>query len=164
MYSRIKIFGHPVHPMLVDFPIVLYTITFVGFVVYGLNDSAFAYKAAYYANWIGIFAALLAAVPGSLDWFLGIPRKSAASRCGLLHGSLNVTALLFFLANALWVRGTVDAPLPSVGMPLVLTGIGLLLTVVAGWHGFALISRYKVGVELNAEQAAQERDQWRRSA
>jgi uncharacterized membrane protein len=34
MYSRLKIFGHPIHPMLVAYPIALYTSTLVAYLIY----------------------------------------------------------------------------------------------------------------------------------
>ena len=39
MYSKIKIFGHPIHPMLVAYPIAFYTSTLVGFIIYGATSN-----------------------------------------------------------------------------------------------------------------------------
>ena len=41
MYSKIKVAGHPVHPMLVAFPVASYVGTLVGFAVYAANGHQF---------------------------------------------------------------------------------------------------------------------------
>ncbi len=71
MYSKIKIAGHPIHPAFVAFPIVFYTVAFVGFLTFEFfNGNAFLYKVSLYSNYAGIVSALVAAVPGFLDWLL----------------------------------------------------------------------------------------------
>jgi hypothetical protein len=65
MYSKIKIAGHPVHPMLVAFPVVCYTGTLVAFAVYGIpRDSAAKLIGLAHATLnvaaLGLFAAVLA--------------------------------------------------------------------------------------------------------
>jgi uncharacterized membrane protein len=152
MYSKIKLFGHPVHPMFVGFPITLYTAAFVCFIVYQANGDPFWFKVAYYSNIGGVLTALLAAVPGFLDWFLGIPKGVAAKKRGLIHAALNVTALTAFAINIFVLRGTVGNPPATIGTSILLTGIGFMLTMAAGYHGFALIGTHKVGVDLTPEQ------------
>jgi uncharacterized membrane protein len=164
MYSKVKLFGHPVHPMFVSFPIAFYTATFVGFVGYAINENPFWYKVAYYANWAGVLTALLAAVPGALDWWLGIPKDTAAKQRGLVHAAFNVAALVLFAFNAFMLRGTADFPASSVNVTILLTGLGFFLTMAAGYHGFALITKHKVGVDLSPEQERIEATKERRRA
>ena len=38
MYSKVKIAGHPIHPMLVAFPVAFYTATLVCYLVYNSNE------------------------------------------------------------------------------------------------------------------------------
>lgn len=151
MYSKIKLFGHPIHPMIVAFPITSYTVAFAGFLAFQLSGNAYWYKTALYSNYAGVFTALLAAVPGFLDWYLGIPKVTAAKQRGLLHAGLNEGALLLFAINALAFRGTANTASLS-WTPVLLTGVGLLLTLAAGYHGFALTATHKVGVDLTPEQ------------
>ena len=98
MYSKIKIAGHPVHPMLVAFPVAFYARTLVGFAVYAANGHLFWLNLAIALSVAGTGTAVLAALAGLADWALGIPRDSAARMTGLLHAGLNVTALGLFLA------------------------------------------------------------------
>jgi uncharacterized membrane protein len=50
MYSKLKFLGHPIHPMLVAFPIALYVAAFLGFVVYAWLGDAFWFRLAFVAN------------------------------------------------------------------------------------------------------------------
>ena len=72
MYSKIKIAGHPVHPMLINYPVALYTASVVCYIVYGANTNPFWFKVAVVANGAGVLMAIVAALPGFIDW-LAIP-------------------------------------------------------------------------------------------
>lgn len=151
MYSKINIKGHPIHPMFVSFPIAFYTAAFACFLAYQINGNVFWHNVGFISNIAGVATALLAAVPGILEWQMGIPKNTKAKKRGAIHGLLNVSALLFFAFNLYFLRGTMDNP-PVTLWPLMLTGAGLILTVFAGWHGFALITHHKVGVDLTPQQ------------
>jgi hypothetical protein len=99
MYSKVKLFGHPIHPMLVAFPVAAYTGTLATFVVYDVNGHPFWLNAAIALNVAGVCAAVLAALPGLVDWLFGIPRRSGAKTVGLFHAFFNVAALGLFLAS-----------------------------------------------------------------
>jgi uncharacterized membrane protein len=152
MYSKAKILGHPIHPMLVGFPVAFYTATLVGFIVYAATTNPFWYKLAGVANWAGVVMALVAAVPGLIDWAFGIPRRSDAKKMGLLHMALNVAALTAFFISAIVASNRWDEVLPPSGTNLALSAIGVLLTVPAGFLGWSLVQDHHVGVELSPEQ------------
>jgi uncharacterized membrane protein len=153
MYSKVKLFDHPIHPMFVAFPIALYTVSFAGFLVFQfLNGNAFWYRLGFFANMAGVAMAMIAAIPGLLDWAMGIPRYTEAKKQGAIHMTLNLAALAFFLYNAYAIRGTWNA-IPTEAMSSVVrTGIGWLFTAAAGYYGWTLVSVYKVGVQLTPEQ------------
>ena len=67
MHSKVKLAGHPIHPMLVAYPIVLYTATLVCYIVYSSNHDVFWFKVAYVANISGVIMAVVAALPGFID-------------------------------------------------------------------------------------------------
>ncbi len=175
MYSRAKLSGHPIHPMLVAFPVTFYTTTLIGFAAYALTGSLFWWQVGLWSNLAGVGSALLAAVPGSVDWATGIPRGSAARALGLKHMLLNVSALLLFslnlvvqrdtwsaLGNVASVQGRVVSDMavlsasaatpPAVGVALGLSATGFLVTLLAGFLGFSLVQVHHVGVELTDEQ------------
>ena len=152
MYSRVKIAGHPVHPMLVAFPVACYTGTLAGFAVYAANGHQFWLNLAIALNVAGVCGAALAALPGLADWAFGIPRNSAAKKAGLIHAALNVTALGLFLAAVAVYGGNWNGPATGVTLGLALSAIGVALTVLAGFFGWMLVQDYHVGVRLAPEQ------------
>jgi uncharacterized membrane protein len=153
MYSKAKIMGHPIHPMLVAFPIVFYTVSLICFVAFQyFGNNPFWYQVAYVSNFAGIATALLAAIPGFIDWAFGIPRGVAAKRRGLIHMSLNVTALVLFAINAYLIFGTFNNVPSNATTNVILSAVGVVVTLAAGYHGWALIGVHKVGVDLTKEQ------------
>jgi uncharacterized membrane protein len=152
MYSKIKIAGHPVHPMLVAFPVASYTGTLAGFAVYAATGHQFWLNLAIALNVAGVCGAVLAALPGLADWAFGIPRDSAAKKTGLIHAGLNVAALGLFLATIASYEGNWNGPAASATLGLVLSAIGVALTIMAGFFGWMLVQDYHIGVRLAPEQ------------
>lgn len=152
MYSKVKILGRAVHPMLVSFPIVFYTAAFVCFCLFQVTANLFWYRVAFIANVAGVAAAVIAAIPGSIDLFVGIPKDTEPRRRGYLHASLNVFSLLLFSANLYLIWGTFNASVVPNSVNMVITGIGFGLTLVAAYHGHTLVAKDKVGVDLTPEQ------------
>lgn len=147
MFTKAAIAKHPIHPMLVAFPVAFYTATVVALIVHAAGGDAFWYRAAMWANIAGVVMAAVAAVPGFVD-LLMLPARSRARATGLRHASFNVLALiLFVISGAILIRnwfGT-GAMLDTSG-PLVLGIIGLLSTVTAGALGWTLVQTHHVGV------------------
>lgn len=156
MYSKLKLFGHPIHPMLVAYPIALYTATLVAYILYALLGDIFWFRFAFVTNVAGVLMALVAAIPGFLDWLVGIPNGIRAKSDGLKHLLLNVTALLIFAINLLFYLGQWNASNPNPLLAVLLSLVGVVLTVAAGFFGWTLIQNHHVGVELRPEQARYE--------
>jgi uncharacterized membrane protein len=153
MYSKAKVAGHPIHPMIVAFPICFYTLSLISFAVYRFgNLDIFWYHLGYFCTFAGVVTAFVAAVPGFIDWFIGIPKESAAKKRGLIHMILNVSTLILFIINASMLSGHWDVPRTSLTGVLVLSLIGVVLTVFAGYHGWELIATHKVGVSMTPDQ------------
>jgi uncharacterized membrane protein len=152
VYSKIKIAGHPVHPMLIAFPVACYVGTLVGFAVYAANGHPFWLNLAIALNIVGVITAAFAALPGLVDWALGIPRDSAAKKTGLIHAGLNVTALGLFLADVAVYGGNWNGPAVSATLGVVLAAIGVAATAAAGFFGWSLVQDYHVGIRLAPEQ------------
>ncbi|WP_409477309.1 DUF2231 domain-containing protein [Pseudobdellovibrio sp. HCB154] len=152
MYSKVKILGRAVHPMLVSFPIVFYTAAFVCFCLFQNTANLFWYRVAFIANLAGVVAAAAAAVPGSIDLFIGVPKNTEPRRRGYLHAALNVSSLILFAINLYLIWGTFNMSVTPNSINAVITGIGFGLTVVAAYHGHTLVARDKVGVDLTPEQ------------
>lgn len=155
MYSKVKLFGHPLHPMVVAYPIAFYTATLVAYLIYQFGgQQPFWYNVGIATNLAGVIMAVVAALPGFIDWAMGIPSDTEAKQVGLRHMLLNVVALVIFIVNYLLAYGKWNAPAPGgAGARIVLALIGVLLTVAAGAHGWTLIQTHHVGVEPGVEQA-----------
>jgi uncharacterized membrane protein len=153
MRTKANLSGHPIHPMIVAYPIAFYTTALVAFVVYNyVNTNTFWYKLGYFSTLAGVATAILAAIPGLIDWATAIPSGTPAKARGLLHMSLNVATLLLFIISAFMQRGTWDNVPLHVGAPLWLSLIGVGLTMAAGYQGWEMIATHKMGVNLTPEQ------------
>jgi uncharacterized membrane protein len=159
LYSRATIGGHPLHAMLVAFPVALYTSSFATFCVYLATRDPFWWKTALIANAAGVVMALVAAVPGFIDWARGIPKDTAAKKTGAQHMVLNLSALAFFAANLFVQRHTFGAYTEETGAPIaaaLLTGAGLAITLAAGWLGWRLVQTHHVGIKMSDAQLRHE--------
>ena len=68
MESKVKILGHPVHPMLIVFPVGLFTTAVIFDILYLVNDNPFFPTASFYMIAAGVIGGLLAAIFGLIDW------------------------------------------------------------------------------------------------
>jgi uncharacterized membrane protein len=156
MYSKAMVAGHPVHPMLIAFPVAAYTGTLVGYAIYGANGQQFWLNFAIALNIAGVGTALLAALPGIADLAFGVPRGSAAKTVGLAHGGINVLAVaLFAAAMGVYVTHW-NGPATSAVTGIVLSAVGLACTIAAGALGWMLVQSYHVGVRLTPRQETDE--------
>jgi uncharacterized membrane protein len=95
MYSKVKIAGHPILPMLIAYPVAFYTAALVCYIAYSSNQNPFWFKVVVVANVAGVIMAAVAAIPGFIDW-LFIPSDSRAKKIGLFHMLCNVLALVCY--------------------------------------------------------------------
>jgi len=141
--STARIGGHPIHPMLVPFPIVCFIGAFVAdiFYVRGGGDQAVAATAAIWLLAVGLVGAALAAVAGFTDYF-GSSRirdiKDATH-----HMIANLLAVVLEVVN-LFVRLNDRDAISGIG--IILSGIVVLILLYSGWKGGELIYRHGVGV------------------
>ncbi|WP_073945960.1 DUF2231 domain-containing protein [Streptomyces kebangsaanensis] len=156
MYSKATVAGHPVHPMLIGFPVAFYTGTLAGFAVYAATGHQFWLNLAIALNVVGVGSALLAALPGFVDWSFGIPRGSAAKTVGLAHAGLNVAALVLFAISLGTYVTHWNGPATGTTPGLALTSAGVACTIAAGFLGWTLVQDYHVGIHLTPGQARDE--------
>ena len=143
--STAKIAGHPIHPMLVPFPIVCFILTLVAdiaFVKYGGHPWATASRILLV---IGLVTAALAAVAGLTD-FLGEKRIQGSD--AIKHAIANVTAVVLELVNLI-LRWHNDGAIGSIGVYL--SAIVVLILVYSGWKGGDLVYRHGMGVQDRAD-------------
>jgi nitrite reductase/ring-hydroxylating ferredoxin subunit/uncharacterized membrane protein len=144
MRSTSQIKGHPLHPILVAFPITFYTATLLFDILAVTSDPAFLHTA-FYMNLCAIVGAVLAAIPGVIDYFMTVPPKSSGKRRAAKHGLINSTVLVLFIITFIIRLGN-DVPESSLLIPI--EAIGFILTLIAGWLGGTLVYRNQIGVDI----------------
>lgn len=153
MYSKAKIAGHPIHPMLVAFPIAFYTAAFAAYAYYGSGDRpVFWFEVAYIANIAGVITGALAAIPGFIDWAFGIPKDHPAKKIGLAHLVFHVAALVFFVLSAVYNTTERTFADPRANFGVFLGAFGLACTLAGGFLGWKLVGVHHIGIEPTNEQ------------
>jgi uncharacterized membrane protein len=147
MESRAKAFGHPVHPMLIVFPLGLLATAVVFDIVYLITDRAGFPVAAAYAIAAGIIGGLLAAAFGLVDW-LAIPAGTRAKRVGAAHGVGNVVVVALFAVS--WLLRARAGGWDPTAVAMIFSFVGVALAGVTGWLGGELVDRLGVGVDRDA--------------
>ncbi len=147
MESRTKFLGHPIHPMLIVYPLGLLSTAVVFDVLYLITGNEDLAVFSYWALVAGLIGGLAAAVFGLADW-LGVPAGTRAKRVGLMHGVGNVVVVGLF-ALSLFARLNDAAYLPELA-PLLLGVIGAMIALVTAWLGGELVYRLRVGVDDGA--------------
>lgn len=143
--STAKIGGHPIHPMLVPFPIVCFIGALVTDIVFLNNHDAGWATASRYLLGIGIVMGLLAAVAGLTD-FMGSERIRSMGDA-VKHMLANVTAVVLSIVN-FFVRLGNDSAISGIG--IILSAVVVLILIYSGWKGGDLVFRHGIGVDDRA--------------
>jgi len=151
MRSRASIGSHPLHPMMVAFPIGLLVTSFLFDLIARWQNMPSLAAAAWYCIIAGLIGATIAAIPGLVDLFSVVPPNSSARSRGYRHAILNALVMVAFIADAAY-RGT-----PSVmadNTSLVLSAAGVVLIGFSGWLGATLVYRNQIAVDHRYANAA----------
>jgi len=146
MDSRAKLLGHPIHQMLIVFPLGLLATAVLFDVVHLVTGAPRWAEMAYWLIAVGVGSGLVAAVFGLIDW-LAVPRGTRAKRIGLQHALGNAGVLALFGAS--WALRT-DAPGDPAFAEMVPSFVGAGLSLVSAWLGGELVDRLGVGVDDGA--------------
>jgi uncharacterized membrane protein len=146
MESRIKLLGHPLHPILIPFPIGLLVTSLIFDAAGILTGDPTWHQVAYPMIFVGALMGLIAGLVGWYEWF-GIPGGTRAKSVGLMHGLGNLVVIAVFALS--WLTRTGAPERPGV-LPLLLSVLGVALLAVTGWLGGELVDRLAVGVDRGA--------------
>ena len=145
MEAKAKLLGHPVHQMLIVFPLGLLATSFFFDLAFLATKKSELAVAAYWMIFAGVIGGLVAAVFGLIDW-LAIPRGTRAKAIGLWHGGGNVVVVALFIASWFLRRGFTAPPTAAI----VTSAIAVCIALVTGWLGGELVDQLGVGVNEGA--------------
>ncbi|HEY0672072.1 MAG TPA: DUF2231 domain-containing protein [Longimicrobiales bacterium] len=156
MRSKASYRSHPIHPALIPFPLAF----LVG--AFGFNAAALLLAEPEFARtggWltvVGIASALIAAVPGLIDYLYTVPPKSTGKRRATKHMAVNLSAVILF-ALSLLLRGGVQGETSWLNALIELVAVALL--GAGGWMGGVLVGRNQISVDHRYAHAGKWREE-----
>ena len=148
--TNARISTHPIHPMLVVLPLGLWIVALVFDIVYAVTGNQLWRTVAFWNIGAGIIGALLAAIPGFVDY---LDLEGRARRLGTYHMILNLLAVALYAVN-FFIRMRVDG---ESWWPLALSVIGVIGIGVSGWLGGEMVYVERVGVKEEARRTEERR-------
>ena len=143
MRTPASIAGHPIHAMLIVFPIGLLIFSLICDLISTRSADPTTWAlVAFYTMVGGFIGALCAAIPGLID-LLSLTDR-AIKKTAITHMSINLVAVALYAIN-IWLRlqsGT------NTGTPLVLSVIGVCMLAVSGWLGGKMVHEAGIGVDI----------------
>jgi uncharacterized membrane protein len=143
-----QIAGHPIHPMLIPFPIAFLVATFVCDLIFWWTRNPAWSTAALYLLGAALLMGAVAALAGLTD-FLGDERIREMSSAWH-HMIGNVIAVVLSLLNWYWRYTGGDAAVLPWG--LLISTLVVLILLYTGWQGWGMVYAGRVGVEEAPEQ------------
>lgn len=156
MKSRASIKGHPIHPMLIPFPLAFLAGGFLFDIAGVLLDRPALWGVGFYLTIAGVGAGLLAAIPGFIDYFFTVPPKSSGRERATRH-MLTMLSVVTLFAVAWFIRdGSAVAPAT---LTLALEAVGAAMLGIGGWMGGTLVTRNLISVDHRYAQAGRWKEQ-----
>jgi len=140
--STAQVAGHPVHPMLIPFPIACFVLAFISDLAFWSSSRDFWADASLWLLGVGLITAALAAVVGLID-VMGDDRIRNLSDTWL-HAGGNVVAVLIELYN--WYSRYQYGKEAIVPTGLILSLLVVVILLFTGWKGWEMVYRHRVGV------------------
>lgn len=145
MRTPASIAGHPIHAMLIVFPVGLFIFSLVCDLISTQSaDPAKGALVALYTMVGGFIGALAAAIPGLID-LLSLADK-AIKKTAITHMSINLVVVALYAVN-IWMRMSSNT---NTGTPLLLSVIAVALLAVSGWLGGKMVHEHGVGVDVSS--------------
>jgi uncharacterized membrane protein len=150
MSTPASIAKHPLHPMLVVFPIGLWVFSLISDIVFLSGGDARWNDVAFYTMAGGLVGALLAAVPGFFDMFSISDKK--VGKIAWNHMILNLIAVVIFAVDFYLRLGNTSGAI----FPIVLSVAGVLFIAVSGWLGGEMVYIHGMGVRQQSAGSTRE--------
>jgi uncharacterized membrane protein len=153
MASPASVRKHPIHPMLITFPVALWIFSLFAdaMVLLGWGSPIWS-NVAFYSMVGGLIGALAAALPGYLDYrsLTSLPAATIA----WWHMVINLTIVTLYVINLL-IRLSSE---PGALFPMILSLLGVGLLGISGWLGGELVYVQGIAVEPSSRNPTVRRD------
>ena len=135
---------HPIHPMLVVFPLSLWIFSLICDLI-GMTVATpdVWFTVAFYTMAGGLIGALAAAIPGLIDFLYYQGGAPPVKKIAIAHMTINLSVVVLYAVN-IWLR---TGGQESMDVPIALSVIGVCMIAVSGWLGGEMVHVYGVGVE-----------------
>ena len=152
MRSKASIGGHPVHPMIIPFPLALWTTSFVVDVLFYFLRHPTLLVISKFMIGAGCLGAVVAAIPGIVDWTA--IKNGEVKKAANWHARLNIAALVVFAISFFLRLGSYSELVGRrLTIPFLLSLVGVILISISGWLGGELAFRYGIGQTRDEENA-----------
>lgn len=150
-----RLFGHPIHPMLVHFPLTLWSIGSVSdcLALLGFQE---LWRMGSLAIGGGLIAGLPAIIAGLIDYVALKERVLALANTHMMLMGLAWLAYLAAIVTRSEGLALTSAPDP---VPVAASLAGFALLAVGAWFGGQMVYRFGVGVHQDIEPADENCDQ-----
>ena len=145
--SYIAIAGHPIHPMLITFPVAYLMAALASDLGYWWTSDPFWARASLWLTGGGLAMGLLAALAGTLDFLLVKEiRRHVTSWSHFL-----MAVMMLSMAGANWWLRLPDPEAGVMPWGIVLSAATAFALSIAGWLGGKLVFEHKVGTGEDEE-------------
>lgn len=147
--GRATLLGHPLHPMIIPFPIAFLIGALGADLAFAFNGDPFWARSALRLLGAGFVSGILAGLVGTLDFMTATRARRVSA--GWIHMFGNVTVLVLAAANYLLrLEDAAGYVLPT---GLLLSLVTTVLLIVTGWYGGELSYRHRIGVAPDGEDS-----------
>jgi uncharacterized membrane protein len=141
--STASIAGHPLHPMVIPFPIASFVGALAADIAFANTGNEFWVEASQWLLGVGVLTALMAAVGGFIDFFGDARIRALAPARRHMVGNLGLVVLQ---ALNLLIRAGDNSAEAVVPLGVSLSAVGVLLLLFNGWQGWEMVYRHRVGI------------------
>ena len=145
-HKGFRLFGHPVHPLLVHFPIGLWSISILSDILGIWRANAFWWHFSFWCIGFGLGFGLLAAVTGLID-SMAVPQEGPQEKTLTFHMYAMLTAFALFLGSFLMRTKSPVLSGNHLVLAVSLSVLGFIVLVFGGWYGGELVYRWGIGAK-----------------
>lgn len=152
-----KLFGHPIHIMLIHFPSALFPMDLICAALAWYTGNPSFTDASFFAMTGGVILGALAIITGTFDLTGLIENKPLALKKALVHGGINATVIIAYSVLALRAYKTFPDLAADGVVILVIKGCLVTFMIVGNYLGGSLILKHRVGLENNLNERNENR-------